>query len=74
MQRLRRAVKRLQERAIDAKAENASLFYATDVPVYRHDQAGHVDRALRDVLTLIDDLLEMVATTDDGTQGRLGFA
>lgn len=63
--KLRREVRRLRERVIDAKAEIAVLFFARDLPPGRHDQAGHADRALRDVLEALEDVIA-AATGDDG--------
>lgn len=61
-------MRRIQQRVIDAKACVAVIFFAADVPAHRHDQAGHGDRALRDVLTELENILDALSGPDGDEQ------
>lgn len=71
MRGLRAVMRDLTDSLIDAKAANAAIFFATDVPPPRHDQAGLTDRALRRVQEYAEELDRLVRH-DDGSQLRLG--
>ncbi len=70
---LRSHTRRVIDRLEDARAEVAVLFYAVDLPRPRHDQAGHADRALRDLRTELEELFTMLTGMDDRGQMHLAM-
>lgn len=68
MRTLSAVVREAQERLIDAKAAVSTSFFDRAIPEPSHIKIGLADRALRDAMQAMQDVLEALRGHDDGTQ------